>query len=257
MTTLSPTQIAHHAYSAGFRGQDLTVATAIAMAESGGNPAAHNGTPPDNSYGLWQINMLGAMGPERRKQFHLQDNDELKNPDTNAKAAYDISGKGNDFTPWSTYTNKAYKKYVERARSAAQTVTKNHGHTKPMHQNAKHPTSGGTKLISGNALANGYSIDPAMLNGYAKNTRGMADDLGKIGSRDLHAVREIADDSFGKIGKETGFAAALDSFGASMQRQVKGVGTNADTIAASATKSAKTYSEQENQIAKDINQLIV
>src|SRR5436309_6417798 len=110
MSTLNAEQIAQHAYRAGFRGEALTTAVAIALAESGGNTRAHNGTPPDNSYGLWQVNMLGSMGPARRKEFGLDSNNDLFNPDENAKAAYAIAGHGKHFGPWSTYTNGAYKK---------------------------------------------------------------------------------------------------------------------------------------------------
>src|SRR5580765_411995 len=127
MSTLSAEQIATAAYKAGFRGDALTTATAIAFAESSGNPKSHNGVPPDNSYGLWQINMLGALGPERRHDFHLHSNDQLFDPDTNAKAAFAISNHGHDFGPWSTYTNGAYRHFLDKARRAAHEVTKNHG----------------------------------------------------------------------------------------------------------------------------------
>ena len=100
------------ARSVGFKGRGASVMGAIGMAESGGNPRAHNPVPPDNSYGLWQINMLGAMGPERRKAFGLSSNEQLYNPTVNAKAALSISGGGTNFKPWSTYTNGAYKKYM-------------------------------------------------------------------------------------------------------------------------------------------------
>lgn len=66
MSKLSPAEIAQHAYDAGFRGDALTTAVAVAMAESSGDPRAHNDTYQDNSYGLWQINMLGDPGPARR-----------------------------------------------------------------------------------------------------------------------------------------------------------------------------------------------
>src|SRR5215831_6757861 len=59
--------------SAGFHGQGLDTAVAVAMAESGGHPTSHNtnaGTG-DNSYGLFQINMLGSLGPARMQQYHL------------------------------------------------------------------------------------------------------------------------------------------------------------------------------------------
>lgn len=65
-------------------------------------------------------------------------------------------------------------------------------------------------------------------------------------------MRDLADDSFGAIGKETGFADALDHFGAALQRQVKGVGTKADTLAGSVSRTARHYHEQEQDIAQDL-----
>lgn len=102
---------------AGFRGEGLRMAYAIAMAESGGNAAAHNGNAAtgDNSYGLFQINMLGAMGPERRKQYGLSSNDSLFDALTNAKVAYRMSNGGTNWSPWSTYKSGAYRQYYGTA----------------------------------------------------------------------------------------------------------------------------------------------
>lgn len=119
MSTLSPEQIARHAYDAGFRGDDLAIAVAVALAESTGDPRAHNPVPPDNSYGLWQINMIGALGPERRRQYGLDANRDLFDPAVNAKVANKISSDGNNWTPWSTYTNGAYRRHLDRAERAA------------------------------------------------------------------------------------------------------------------------------------------
>lgn len=109
MARLSQAQIEMYARSAGM--PDPVTMAAIAMAETGGNPRAHNAVPPDNSYGLWQINMIGAMGPTRRKQFGISRNEELYDPATNARAAARIlSGQG--VQAWSTYTSGAYKKFM-------------------------------------------------------------------------------------------------------------------------------------------------
>jgi hypothetical protein len=105
-----------------FRGH-VAIATAIAMAESNGDILAHNSKPPDDSYGLWQINMIGSLGPARRAQFGLKSNDELFNPANNAIAAKAIYNSGG-WRPWSTYTNGAYKKYLEEAKKAAENPTK-------------------------------------------------------------------------------------------------------------------------------------
>lgn len=98
---------------AGFKGEALKMAYAIAMAESSGNAKAHNGNAGtgDNSYGLFQINMLGDMGPARRKKYGLSSNDDLFDPLTNAKIAYQMSDGGKNWSAWSTYGSGAYKSF--------------------------------------------------------------------------------------------------------------------------------------------------
>jgi len=100
------------ALGAGCSSEGATVAAAIAQAESGGNPGAHNPTPPDDSYGLWQINMLGRLGPARRALFGLTSNDQLYDPDTNARAMYSISGGCQNFNSWTTFTHGTYRNYL-------------------------------------------------------------------------------------------------------------------------------------------------
>lgn len=98
---LNSSQIAQLAYKAGFRGDALNIAVAVALAESGGNTNAYNpesaaGTPPGSgSRGLWQI--YGVAHPE-------YNNDSAFDPAINAQAAYKVFREaGNRFTPWSTY----------------------------------------------------------------------------------------------------------------------------------------------------------
>lgn len=96
-------------------------ATAIAWAESSGNAMAHNSNAAtgDDSYGLWQINMLGGMGPRRRALFGIKENDDLFDPRTNASAMLKLwMNKGKQFTDWSTYKNGAYKQHMAAAQAA-------------------------------------------------------------------------------------------------------------------------------------------
>lgn len=95
---------------AGFRGERLKTAYGIVMRESGGNPNAHNPNRAtgDDSYGLAQINMLGAMGAARRKQFGIGSNTDLYDPDVNARAMYRMSRGGSDFGAWGIGPN-AYR----------------------------------------------------------------------------------------------------------------------------------------------------
>ena len=111
MATLSREEIRKYAADAGFAGSDLDIAVAVALAESGGNPTAHNPKPPDNSYGLWQINMLGDLGPDRRRRFKLAKNEDLYDPATNARVAKGIHA-GSGWSAWTTYTRGTYKKFM-------------------------------------------------------------------------------------------------------------------------------------------------
>jgi hypothetical protein len=97
------------------------VMAAIAMAETrgSGDTNAHNTTPPDDSYGPWQINMYGPLGPSRRKAFGLSKNEDLFNPLTNALAAKKIANS-QGLSAWSTYNDGLYKQYMNG--SAAEPV---------------------------------------------------------------------------------------------------------------------------------------
>lgn len=89
---------------AGFRGEGLKMAYAIAMAESGGRANAHNsvGNSAGTDRGLFQINSY----------YHSEVSDsQAYNALANAKAAYRISHGGTNWSAWSTYHNGAYKQF--------------------------------------------------------------------------------------------------------------------------------------------------
>jgi hypothetical protein len=113
-TYLSGTKLKQILHSVGFRGQDLKEAWGTAMKESTGRPLAHNrnSNTGDNSYGLFQINMIGSLGPARLKQFGLKDNKDLFNPYVNAKIAFKMSDGGRDWSAWHglTETTKSWMK---------------------------------------------------------------------------------------------------------------------------------------------------
>lgn len=116
---LSVAEMTRLAKQAGFSDQEAAIMGAIGAAESSGNPRAHNpnASTGDNSYGLWQINMLGNMGPERRRQFGIENNEQLWDPSVNAKAAkavFDQQG----FNAWSVYKSGAYKQYLGTAQES-------------------------------------------------------------------------------------------------------------------------------------------
>jgi hypothetical protein len=124
---------------------NVPIAVAIAMAESSGNTKAHNVGPTDDSYGLWQINMKGSLGPARRKQFAISADTALLDPSVNAKAAHQIflvQGWG----AWSTYTNGAYKKFMDAATTAAKNPKKPDGYMPPIGGRIDNETAGSNPI---------------------------------------------------------------------------------------------------------------
>ena len=90
--------------SVGATDEEAVRLAAIGMHESSGDPNARNTTWPDNSYGLFQINMLDEpgykWGEERRKKYGIT-NADLLNPKTNAAVALDIM-RTQGRSAWST-----------------------------------------------------------------------------------------------------------------------------------------------------------
>lgn len=109
-TPLEPEELVELLQLIGFEDDSVRVAWAVAMNESTGNPLAHNtdASTDDNSYGLFQVNMLGRMGPERREAYGLDSNADLFDPVTNAEVAYEMSRGGTDFGDWRVGPN-AYR----------------------------------------------------------------------------------------------------------------------------------------------------
>ena len=110
MPTLSASQIATVANSAGFTGDSLVTATAIALAESGGRTDVVNYL---GCVGLWQI-----YQSVHAKKYPHWTTAWLKNPQNNAQAAYILSNGGKNWQPWEVYTNGMYKMHMVAAREA-------------------------------------------------------------------------------------------------------------------------------------------
>jgi hypothetical protein len=106
---LSVADLAQLAANAGFSGNDLLIAVAIALAESGGDPSALGDKTIGGSVGLWQIYV--PKHPEFTG-WNLYD------PQTNANAAFRVyQAAHNTFTPWATYGNGMYMSYLDLASS--------------------------------------------------------------------------------------------------------------------------------------------
>ena len=93
----------------GFEGAGLKKAWSIAKRESNGRPLAYNGNKKtgDSSYGLFQINMIGDLGPTRLEKFNLQSNKELFDPVTNAEITYHMTEGGSNWSAWKGMTPRA------------------------------------------------------------------------------------------------------------------------------------------------------
>ena len=99
----------------GFEGRALKKAWAIAKAESNGRPMAYNGNRKtgDSSYGIFQINMLGNLGIDRKEKFDLRSNVLLFDPVINAEITYHMTQGGNDWSSWSSIKNGAAAKWLD------------------------------------------------------------------------------------------------------------------------------------------------
>jgi hypothetical protein len=99
---LSQEQLVELLRAVGFKGQALKTAWAVAMRESNGRPVAHNDNvnTGDNSYGIFQVNMIGSLGADRREKYGLTANTDLFDPVTNAKIAFHMTKGGTDWSSW-------------------------------------------------------------------------------------------------------------------------------------------------------------
>jgi len=100
----------------GFKGKALQSACAIAKAESNGRPFAFNGNlkTGDSSYGMFQINMIGELGLDRREKFELDSNAELFNPVVNAQVAHFMTKGGKDWSSWTSLNGKRYQEWYNK-----------------------------------------------------------------------------------------------------------------------------------------------
>jgi hypothetical protein len=115
-TSLTDGQLVELLKAVGFKGKALKTAWAVAKAESNGRPFAFNGNAKtgDSSYGIFQINMLGTLGPDRREKLDLNLNAELFSPVKNAQAVYYMTNGGTDWSSWTSYNKGAVNKWLHK-----------------------------------------------------------------------------------------------------------------------------------------------
>jgi len=95
-------------WAVGFEGIALKTAWAVARVESNGRPLALNDNHKtgDKSYGIFQINMLGNLGDDRKEKFKLDSNYSLFDPAINAEITYYMTNGGQDWSSWKGLTAK-------------------------------------------------------------------------------------------------------------------------------------------------------
>jgi hypothetical protein len=116
---LSPVRIAELAMAAGFTGEEVPTAVAVALAESGGVPDKDNrGLNKDGSvdYGLWQINdrAHGPNGFEPARAF---------DPIYNAVWARRVYVNAGSWQPWTVYKRGTHRRHLPVAQAAAATAS--------------------------------------------------------------------------------------------------------------------------------------
>lgn len=131
---LTPLQIMQLCYRHGIDpdaggGLHIVNAMCVAWGESSLFAGAWNfdDSTGDHSMGLWQINLKGAMGVERRAKYHLASDEQLYDPDTNAHIMVDMSNKGTYWKPWGAYTNGSYRACLGVAVAARAALLKSLG----------------------------------------------------------------------------------------------------------------------------------
>jgi hypothetical protein len=118
-TNLTDIELVWLLEAVGFEGQELKEAWAIAKKESNGRPLAFNGNTltGDNSYGIFQINMINSLGEDRREKFDLSHNADLFNPVKNAEIAFHMSRGGEVWRAWhigkDAYTSTSGSHYAK------------------------------------------------------------------------------------------------------------------------------------------------
>ena len=80
---------------------------------SGGNARAQNLNASEDSRGLSQINTYAH--PQYNKE-------QLYDPYYNAQAAFEVSGGGQNFGPWTVYSRGIYTQFMDQARAAVAAI---------------------------------------------------------------------------------------------------------------------------------------
>ena len=154
---LSPVEIGQAAVAAGFPADQIPMAVAVALAESGGRPDATNKNRNGSTdYGLWQINSIHG-GLLREGSW--------ANPADNAKMAYKVwSQAGKSWRPWVAFKTGAAGAIMARQdkdwlTGVAGGVAKGVGDAQKLINAAGTATSTGLNAASNSMFAQFMGVD--------------------------------------------------------------------------------------------------
>lgn len=115
---LSAEDIARLLRSIGWPESTLTVAVALVLAESGGDPYAKNSagnSPPSTDRGLWQFNSYWRKDVDDACAY---------DPVCSSRKALITSKNGTDFSAWSAYKNGSYQGKMSQAAAGVAAANK-------------------------------------------------------------------------------------------------------------------------------------
>ncbi|OLR95152.1 type VII secretion target [Actinokineospora bangkokensis] len=119
-------------------------------------------------------------------------------------------------------------------------------------EGGRKPDRGGDKGGRGGG-PEGFQVDTAALDAYAKQTAKLAEELRESAKKGLGG---ITGEGFGRIGRDSGFAEALAGFAKALGTQVSGVAGNAAELGRATRRTADAYQEQDGGIAIDLSKLL-
>ncbi|HEX6351952.1 transglycosylase SLT domain-containing protein [Actinophytocola sp.] len=226
MPRLSDQEIARLAADAGFSGQDLETAVAVALAESRGDSDAVGDVNIQTdvygpSIGLWQIR---SVNPGHANRFEQQHHNEATNydPATNARNAHAIFER-RGWRPWSTYTRGNYRQFLDRARNAVQS---NSGQQTP----GQRSESGG----------NGMNATPSELFGAMPKLLASGDRLNNVSKAAANGT-VASPGSFGLVPGSRDAETGNKSNASRSAKQAEGAGKRVNGIGSDVEKSGKEY----------------
>ena len=259
MTSLTAEQIAQYAANAGWTGQDLDTAVAVALAESGGDANNIGDVSLQNatygpSVGLWQIRSINADHANAFEQAHMNYQANF-DPQTNANNAYAIQQQFG-WRRWSTYSQPPhkYQQYLPEAQRAVQSLNNGGQTTTPTDQLQQQTPTQQTPQQNGQGSSNsqGFLGEIEKLMESVGKLMNPADKLSKASQQAQRAA--ASSQAFGKVqGSSQAHQTHTSNTQKYGQHAAKGserVKTHSDDIKCTATD----YQNFSNQGAQQIDQ---